>query len=348
MVPTRITGRHWLQAVAVRGCLIAAALLLIGCYPTAGSNDVPEPQFKQAVSDGHKAEAKGSGGTAPPLADEPATEPDERESETGTYESACQEAENHGLVLDVCQQWRMAKAAELQAKMTVKQIALSKEEVTYVSWSLGLSAFAALVAVVAILVTALVARKELCAYVYFTPGSLRLRNFFYAVVTTGNSGQTPARQVRLRIQAVYVTDAVMRTNSFPIEKSFKGNSIIAPNHSFIEYVKIDGIGEQDSGLKLKDIEFIKSLNGRNKDPKLYVFAEAAYLDVFGAERMTRASWQYIYATGNVESFREESGYLPAFEFTENNNFIDSDHPNIRARRWWRRPFIAARSWLTRA
>ena len=180
-----------LQQLAVRGCLIAGVVLLTaGVGPCEGQEDHQKGQ--QTTEQG--AEPKPP--EPPPVI---VADADDDGQASKIYQATCYQADKERLIIDECQQWRMAKAADLQAGITRDLYTLTAVEVGLLVPALIASLVAAVASIYTVFVARELAHKELRAYmtvqsfdIQETEGSDK--ELF--VVTLSNTGATPARAGR--------------------------------------------------------------------------------------------------------------------------------------------------------
>ena len=201
--------RDWLYGVAIRGGLIAAAIFV-------WSNDsyaIGQPNYAAQY---YQSKYQQLASVRPPL---------EGIAKFGgplDYNSPCQETEA-GPYSDLCQQWRMAKAAENQADWSRWQVLLSL---------LGIGGLIATIIYThkTFRLTAKTSERELRAYVSLDGGSITLQwdliNGFSVSshAELKNFGQTPAYDLRLWSK-VRVLDA--KSPTFDVLEGF-GGAIVGP------------------------------------------------------------------------------------------------------------------------
>ena len=254
------------------------------------------------------------------------------------HQETCKEADKRGELLDICQQWRMAGAAKWQAERTNDFYNLT----FYQSFGLIATVIASFIAAYAeirsVRVAQDIAKKELMANVYFAPGALMRGTELFVSVIQGNSGQTPAKHVRTRIYSAILTLDEFAADQFPVQPYGDGQNDLAAGFSFPSNIVVDNY---------ESIEQLESMGGRESEKKIFVFAEAAYMDAFDKERVTRASWFYIHSRGNVAKMGTTGGLLPPFEFTKENNYIDrhNDDGTEHPRGWFARSRLAFGLWI---
>jgi hypothetical protein len=186
-----------LHHVAARGCLIAGLLF---ASPSLGQSDEQIAPAPSAQTESQQGQAREP--AAPAIAEQ-------RQAGPGKYEPDCESPIDRE-ESDLCQQWRMAEAAEQQAKWTRLQFFATSFEVTFLVLAVTFTAWAAVAASKAaragdkaaeaaqrsVALAADTAKRQLRAYVTVVysakqkPERMDSPPSFY--VTLRNAGNTPA------------------------------------------------------------------------------------------------------------------------------------------------------------
>jgi hypothetical protein len=122
-------------------------------------------------------------------------------------------------------------------------------------------------------------RRELRAYVSISPGQIRFSNGLYIRIVQKNSGQTPARNVRLWARAFIRNTKIRKDFAFPKCPRVGGTVTIQPDQEYIIQAKVDDTN--------KDTVFFNVTSDYAKS-KVFIFTESTYTDYTGRDRVTCA------------------------------------------------------------
>lgn len=274
------------------GIVIAVLLAFLYALLVAGAK---YPCIEYATSETKKAHAKqerpdGSGATEPAK---------ENTAQPGVYEVDCQKPKDHNAA-DLCEQRRMAKAAEEAGCIARVQLWLSGFGIVLVIGSLWLTGWAAVAAsrAVQVAVASDLPRLRVSKLVFSRAGNAEPRdNSKYAQVTIGfaNYGGKAARVT----QYCFDMECVVKLPDVPVYKNvrnvFSNQIVVAPDGDFIfpPYPYLDS-----GNLQLAEVLAHKK--------RFFVYGYIAYLDHLDREHRTGfAAWWNHYGTGH-DSFPDEA------------------------------------------
>jgi hypothetical protein len=265
-----------LHRVAVRGCVTLAAFSWLACESNAQQQQRATPPSEQTQN--YTARP------APVTVVGPVAIEREQPIETDWNRPKCGSAQSHDEA-DLCEQRRMAKAAEKAVDWAGWQLYVAVVGTFFLIWNLvyarratDAAVKAAQAAEKAVEVTSDTARRELRAYVgviegyveNLVPGAIPR-----AVVLIKNSGQTPAYKV-----AATTTCAAGR---FPPDRTFDVNppenaDFRSPINPGEGYTVFSPIGKQ---ITAQQIELIEAGEGA-----IWAFGAIRYMDAFDEPRVT--------------------------------------------------------------
>lgn len=198
------------------------------------------------------------------------------------YESTCDGTEgsrDH----DLCQQWRMAGAAETQLVASTFGIAASVVAAIFTAWAALAAAQAAKAADAAVEITERTAKQELRAYVgaeiseiSFQSDAKNLPFKFRLKIT--NNGATPAYQVQ--IFSHVDIHPVPLPDGFDLSKGRGGNN---PSMAVVQPHSVTH-GQSIASRMFDATELGAIREGRAR--RLYVYGRVAYVDAFGQPQTT--------------------------------------------------------------
>lgn len=268
--------RFWLYAVVLGGCLVAG-------FASTGVALQEQPRTLQSESsadnrDPSPKDTQPKANTPDPIGGSA----ENRGAPAPVDKEHCENAKNDGAILNLCQQWRMANAAEAQVIATFEQNELTKVETTYLLISIGITGVATAAAIIAVWLTRVTARHELRAYLAITPAGFSFdakENVASIHVRHENSGQTPARNVRFSGIVKYLQHPIPEDYPLPIMETTKSRAVIHPRQASIVPVKHKG------ALTAKE-----AIAYKKQRLRYFFFGKLTYDDVFGDPHETVACW----------------------------------------------------------
>lgn len=198
---------------------------------------------------------------------------------------------------DLCQQWRMANAAEKQVDLIAKQYRLQILEVWFLFSTLGLS-------ITAIFLSLFVAMRQLRAYVVIVPGERDSPSGTAQDINTNspmqlwpilkNVGQTPAYNLTCKSICALLPLPLPEGFDFPLpNKPPENATTLGPQQSRISFSQLDRILTQEELAEIRGL----AAPGRRR---IYCYGIVQYTDAFGWKRRSKfcyfASWS---TTGQV-------------------------------------------------
>ena len=204
---------------ALRGCLIAA--ICLWAIPTLGQTQEPKAKTETPTPEAQQAKPAKSPPAPPPK--------QERKQPTPKKQALCDEAKA-GPESDLCQQWRMAQAAEKQVHWTRRLYFLTFWEIGALVLTLLATAAAAIAAVIAaraardaVKIASNTAEHQLRAYVaqeviiwspVTQPGTQTINGYSLAV-RWKNFGSTPARRCRTQFNTGIFEKGIPKDFDYP-------------------------------------------------------------------------------------------------------------------------------------
>ena len=280
----------WLHYAAVRGWLIAAILCLFVSV-ALGQTEQPKGARKGDQSAPKHTQSVKS----------PSATPKQEQASTN-QQSFCDEAKS-GPENVLCQQWRMANAAEKQIGWLSKQYEATLYEISalvaavlFTAWAAIAATMAARAADRAIVVASKTAKHQLRAYL--APDRLSLgkrrddgpiRDF---VVIMRNFGQTPANQVTLKTRTglSFGDNADNRwgeVNERPVVD-------LPPRQISVVEMPISGIEENNATDRCDEID--------RKRAKVHAHVVFSYTDIYRVTwigEIYLSSWGATFSAGNI-------------------------------------------------
>lgn len=228
-------SRYRLCQLAVRGFLIGLILCSSVALSHAGEPKGKAPESKPAAE--QRAPIKP---TAPAI---PLKTPDTAEQAKGLCDKPQNSKER-----DLCQQWRMAEAAQKQAKWTKRQFWITVAEVLGLLGVVVLTVLtakaanrSAKAAESAVEVTRISAEHQLRAYI-FIKDALRTRREvmdpWVIEIHIKNFGQTPAYRAEFRVSAEIIDPADEAEFAFPLPEIEDLKFDLAPDHEHTTRIDI--------------------------------------------------------------------------------------------------------------
>jgi len=248
-------NRHWMRVVAFIGCL--TCILSTDSHLLAQQPQTPNENTAQ----------QDQTQTAQPAPEKKYFGPD-------NYETECAKRQESSEA-DLCQQWRMANAAERQVEIIRDQLSLQK-------WEVGLLIGTLIASSIAVFVTLFVAIRQLRAYVTASPTILYGLNGKEKIqihLAVKNCGHTPARTINFRYSIFLLNVEDMKPGP-PIALA----STINNNYSLFPQDDMTVWFTSEVMVTDEDRDEIKK--GKKR---LYVFGIVNYRDVFKWRRITRIS-----------------------------------------------------------
>ena len=275
---------NWLHHVAIRGCVIGALVVgSAGSLLNAQDNPQEQPQASAPNNDQQQASPPSP---VPVIVTEPIRIEREKTVDPNWRKPECGQPQNHDEA-DLCEQRRMAEAAENTVKLSAWQLGLGVVGAFLLFVTLYYSRQAARGAIVAaeaaqasVGLASTTAERQLRAYVSVTPRTLQ--NFkrqwrigFECVVK--NHGQTPCSELN------YVFGTAVLPSLPPVifpeaDRTIAKNAALFPDKDyFVTFF-------HDADLSAEDVADVETGAKR-----LHVWGVAHYRDAFGQMRTTEFS-----------------------------------------------------------
>ena len=291
-----------LHKLAVRGCLIVGLfLVLTGANPDSEANK--HPKEHDTAGESQTAAPPEVSPPVPPRPQLP-SKPDASKSSAAIKQERCKDAEREQIVLDECQQWRMAKAAELQNRLTIWEIG-------FLVGALFVSIFGTGAAVYAVIITRKNAQIELRAYVSLSPGPIRFdgtTNTLLASIVQKNYGSTPAKDARLAVNIFIKKRPLPSNEALPSLEFDISRNVLPANVALETRVAIEDLPGED--LVAANLDILGDA--------VFVNCAIEYTDVFGTGHKTEACWSYILQQGDLD-LAHSQGVLVPVEYTDRHN-----------------------------
>lgn len=274
--------RHWLYAIAFWGCLSFGALS--GAYADHHPN-ARAAKEQQAAAQEAQSQA--------PLAEHPHV----KINTPSINQKECEEAEQNNEILDSCQQWRMANAADQTVDWAGRQFKATIGEILALVITIGFTAVATRAASNASSAakdSAEIMKQQSRAYVLPERVDFIEDENLVIQVVFRNTGQTPARNCQSIISCAigkpFKTDFPPHTAS-PVQSGNAG-----PEQTIIGlFREINGHSFHDAGDEL--------LTG---DLVFYVYGTLTYTDVFNETETV--SFQYRWDPQHDSFINVNKGY----------------------------------------
>ena len=247
---------HRLPYITLRGCLIGVIFWTSAALGQTGDpSDTPQ-------------DPKPAAQQTKPI-EQPSLAPVEQDTRSREHKSLCDSPKN-AEEADLCQQWRMAEAAEKQAKWTQRQFWITVAEVAgllltvgFVAWTASVAVRSAKAAEAAVKITSDTAQHQLRAYVS-RKNIIWKRNIdtngglmnFDVVIVWENCGATPARRCRSRINSNFFKNAIPKDFDYAdsegddlvTELSYIGPGQIIQSSARVSVVDAQAVARQEKSL----------------------------------------------------------------------------------------------------
>lgn len=292
-----------LHKLAVRGCLIAGVLLAV--------SDV---SADSEIRDHPKEEAQAGNARGAPSGGNPMSLTEQANSENGDSavdQKRCAEADKNSEILDPCQQWRMANAAEQQVAASREQNRLTKWEIGFLIGALFVSIAGTIAAGYAVIITRKNAQVELRAYVSLSPGPIQFyprTNTLVASIVQKNYGSTPAKNVRLTSHLSIMKRPLPQDITLLLPDFDASRNVLPSGVALETRVSLEDLPGHD--LPAETLYIAKD--------GVYVTTAIKYDDVFGRPHKTRACWVYN-LEGSFIKAAEHEGVMVPVEYTTQHN-----------------------------
>jgi hypothetical protein len=260
---------------ANRGCLIASLFLILASEGGAqGNPPSPATQLQQ--------QQQQNAPTPAPAVKQPILDPD-------YYKISCDRPENHDAA-DLCEQRRMAQAAEdsvwwsaFQTKLAIGGTILVILSLIFTGWAAIAAGRAAKAAEASVAVASETARRQLRAYVGVGEPKFGVLLPTTLSLIAVNGGQTPAYRIRAHLNWHWI----------PAGSGFPDDFDFLDHHSPAETVTT--IAALNPGKEIPfTFPFDPSAIARARDGEttLFFYGRVEYDDVFGAPHASRFFYQY--------------------------------------------------------
>lgn len=219
---------------ALRGCLIAA--ICLWAIPTLGQTQEPKTKTETPTPEAQQAKP-----AKPPPAPPPKQE---QKQPTPKKQALCDEAKA-GPESDLCQQWRMAQAADKQVHWTRRLYFLTFWEIGALVLTLLATAAAAIAAVIAaraardaVKIASNTAKHQLRAYVaqeviiwtILEHPETKVLTGYNLTIRWKNCGSTPARRCRTRFNIGFFKNGIPKDFDYPDNPTGGGIPVTEKTH----------------------------------------------------------------------------------------------------------------------
>lgn len=305
--------RHWLYAIAFWGCLSFGALS--GAYADHHPN-ARAAKEQQAAAQEAQSQA--------PLTEHPHV----KINTPSINQKECEEAEQNNEILDSCQQWRMANAADQTVDWARRQFWVTCGEIVALILTIAVSGCAAIAASraatsanEAVDVASDTAKKQLRAYVSLAPAGFIYDKYTQKPkirVEQSNTGQTPARNVRAWGMVDELDYPLPADFVFPEPDFGEAINTVHPGHKF--YIPY----EYNTSVPA---DHIKQMNiiayNREVSKRFYFIGVIEYDDIYGrCRRKTRACWSIKIDDADLIESRRSTVIEVPFDYTGDHNDAD--------------------------